>query len=270
MKRFLTLTILATLGLVPLAWGRSPLKSESLNMYFKPSQIQQINQYTHDLKQLKKLDQFMAVFKQATQLQKQLSPVLETLYMQFLTNQKTAFEPNGDFLEKMIPGLKTAVVAEGSTMLFFLDYRFFSQKAKQTPETDDDLFMAALTEAFGPVESIPGDWFTMTWDLGGCSNLGSGKHLKIFQKSGQALQKNPVWQTYLGPVQDSLVRDIVHHNSFCHSQPKVLSEMRLLLNSGLLKPAHKEMIQQRQKVFERHPQDIEFGCSEGHECGHGG
>lgn len=254
----------------PIAWSHSLTKGEQLASYFKPAQVQKIHHYRQDFQQIKKLPHFIKAYQQAVALAADLSPALGTVYEKYDTKQKNAFEPNSHFLHAQIPGLKTEIVAEGTNMIFFLDFKAFGFKAHQTPEPDDDLFIAAMTEAYGAIESFPGNWFTMTWDLGGCSNLGSGQHLKILQKSALATQKNAVWKPYLKELRDSLVQDIVQSGSYCLSQPKILSELHILLQSGLLKSTEHDLVMQRKKVIQTNPKDIEFACSEeGSHCGYG-
>lgn len=270
MKRFCSLLLLSSMLISPMAWSHSAAPNEQLSAYFKPAQVQWINQYRQDFQQIKKLQHFIKVYQQAVSLEAELSPALGAVYEKYDTKQKNAFEPNSNFLHAQIPGLKTEIVAEGTNMIFSLDFKTFGSKARQTPEPDDDLFVAAMTEAYGAVESYPGNWFTMTWDLGGCSNLGSGQHLKILQKSALAAQKNAIWKPYLNKLREILVRDIVHSGSYCHSQPKILSELNQLLQSGLLKSTEHDMVKQRKAVLQTNPKDIEFACSEdGANCGYG-
>ena len=84
--------------------------------------------------------------------------------------------------ERQAPGWTGRLYGEGSTLLWSLEVAPWQAAAKRTPGDDDDRFVELLALAWGNLSftALPA-WLTLTWDGGGCNDLGDGEHLAVLK-----------------------------------------------------------------------------------------
>jgi hypothetical protein len=110
------------------------------------------------------------------------------------------------------------------------------KKVKETEGEDDDDFFGLIVKIYGgdfEPGTMSANWFEPTWDLGGMSLLGSGKHTEFFVATDKLLEaKNIFTEGILYYLQISM-DDASSWNSFAHSKEKVLSELKSILKKGI-------------------------------------
>lgn len=154
------------------------------------------------------------------------------------------------WLEYALPGFKVALVAEGTQYYLFADFKIFAEKAKQTMgKADDDYF--AYAQNIYPYNGQEGffySWFEQTWDYGGDSLLGQGKHMQAVQRMDQLLQQSQLFAQAIKHDKNSLVRDITSpQTNFRESADKIKKELKQILdaNFSVLTDADKKEISKR-------------------------
>jgi len=84
--------------------------------------------------------------------------------------------------DEQLSGWSVGRYAEGTVVLWELSVDPWTAAAARTPGTADDRFVALLSRAWGNLSftGLP-NWYTLTWDGGGCNDLGDGDYLAVLQ-----------------------------------------------------------------------------------------
>jgi len=140
------------------------------------------------------------------------------------------------WLQDYIKGLRLHHVAEGTNYDFFLNYGHFVPLAKMTPDTDDDAFLEFQKVLFpyGHIHSYFYGWFEQTWDYGGESLLGSGKHLEILTLMYKNLEESSLFGEYYLDTHQKLIEDICQkewgeREVFRYNKEKRIAEVKEIL-----------------------------------------
>lgn len=138
--------------------------------------------------------------------------------------------PGYEWLGKAIPGVVPEWVAEGTVLSLFVDYKQWESLAKATQGSQDDGFFSLAKGCFeGGVDFYYPIWFMQTWDYGGTSLLGSGKHLEKVEAMSK-LSSATLYKKDLVGLKDLLVRDISESEYYNYSQSKCVDELGKILS----------------------------------------
>ncbi|MEM6967109.1 MAG: hypothetical protein AAF573_20265, partial [Bacteroidota bacterium] len=163
--------------------------------------------------------------------------------------------PDMTWIERSVPGLHTSLVAEGTQFHLFKNYKKMHTKAKTTEGKEDDNFFE-LQFAVNEVDSIEHfykSWFLQTWDYGGSSLLGQGKHLAILNRINEQLSASKIFAPYIMAIKSELLKDISEeYVTYWESKEKILDELRNILQKDFvfLTKADRVMLKTRMKMFE--------------------
>jgi len=139
------------------------------------------------------------------------------------------------WLEYLLPGFKVALVAEATQYYLFADFKAFAEKASKTMgKADDDYF--AYAQDIYPYDGEEGffySWFEQTWDYGGDSLLGQGKHMQAVQSMDQLLKQSQLFAQAIKHDKNSLVRDITNsQTNFREPADKIKKELKQILDAN--------------------------------------
>ena len=159
------------------------------------------------------------------------------------------------WLETAMPGYHSQLVAEGTMIHLFIDFKAFAKKARRTAGHEDDEFMELSMKIF-PIDSIehffPG-WFMQTWDYGGHSELGAGIHKNLLDEMNRILAHSPLFEEEIEDYKNQIIKDITDsHVSYWQPKDAVLRELDEIIAAdfGILSEEDKIALNTRRKLFE--------------------
>ncbi len=133
------------------------------------------------------------------------------------------------WVKAAFPGYSITTGPEHETMTFLININQFIEKAKQTPEKDDDAAFRFLKEIHGNFSLLLSfrEWFEMTSQFGGVSKLGSGLHSKFLDQIEKLHEENNLFfEGFISDECNFLVQDIVSNTTgYQRGKDAVLAEI---------------------------------------------
>ncbi|MBR9919436.1 MAG: SH3 domain-containing protein [Bacteroidetes bacterium] len=163
--------------------------------------------------------------------------------------------PDLFWLEEAMPAIQPQLVAEGTAYDLFHDYASWRSRASKTSGKEDDVFFD-LCIALYSLDSIEYYWpvyFLQTWDYGGHSELGAGKHEMLLRKMDETIRSAPSFAPQIEEMKHALVEDILGPNvTYWNKQEAILQEMDSILLDppAILTESDLIALKQRKKQFE--------------------
>ena len=171
---------------------------------------------------------------------------------------------NLKLINKYLNGLQLACQAECTEPCFDLMLNGLLKKVKDTEGEDDDKFFDLIVETYGgdfEPGTMSANWFEPTWDLGGMSLLGSGKHQEFFVATDKLLDAKNIFAEGILYYREIAMDDASNWNSFAHSKEKVLSELKSILKKVKLTEKESDGIRSQIKDIESGTEeDYQFDC----------
>ncbi len=163
--------------------------------------------------------------------------------------------PDMYWLETVMPGYVVELVAEGTEYYLFKDYGQMNKKARQTEGQEDDMFTDLGMEVFNNdgIEYWFASYFVQTWDFGGHSLLGSGKHNDIFALVDEIFEMTDLFKDEVVKFKEDAMKDITNpENTYWNSQASILKELNDILEADYptFSKKDKVAIETRIKQFE--------------------
>jgi hypothetical protein len=167
-------------------------------------------------------------------------------------------------INKYLHGLQLACQAECTEPCFDLMLNGLLKKVKATEGEDDDLFFDLIVKTYGgdfEPGTMSANWFEPTWDLGGMSLLGAGKHQEFFMATDKLLEAKNIFTEGILYFRQIAMDDASNWNSFAYSKEKVLSELKSILKKVKLTEKESDGIRSQIKDIENGTEeDYQFDC----------
>lgn len=167
-------------------------------------------------------------------------------------------------INKYLHGLQLACQAECTEPCFDLMLNGLSKKVKETEGEDDDQFFDLIVKTYGgdyEPGTMSANWFEPTWDLGGMSLLGSGKHQEFFVATDKLLEAKNIFKEGILYYRQIAMDDASNWGSFAHSKEKVLAELKSILKKVKLTENESDGIRSQIKDIESGTEeDYQFDC----------
>lgn len=188
--------------------------------------------YNQSFKAVKTQAQLIKTYQQGQQLGQKLSQKLQVPFdkIQESGSGYDTFNTQLEAITKQFPGFRGLLVAEGTVVDFWPHYGQFAQAAQKTPEKADNDFFNLMIAAYGPDNGSFGLWFQQTWDYGGCTNLGDGQSLKLWQELARVRKAKSPFETELQSLQDDLWQTSLNYAAYCKDSKSVLTEFEQILH----------------------------------------
>lgn len=223
---------------------------------FTPADQKQIDAYKHQFESVKNQAQLVAAYRQTKKLEQALGPSLEKYMIALKDELPSDAELNA--ISKQMPGLKAVLAAEATVIALQQDFAAYGKLAAKTPEPADNAFFDLMKQAYGSEFHFFGNWFTQTWDYGGCTRLGSGTHTKLFQGIQRLRTAKSPFAPELKEFEDELLFDLTNTFNFCQPHAKVVSEYKQVL--PLTPAAIRPKLQKRLQQIQSKAKDLYFDC----------
>ncbi len=252
-KGSLTLLLLA-------AWGAGASNISStreLLKHYDSATKKTYQRYIRAYNNVRTLQDFRTVYAQMTRateafakpLQKELDQ-WQTLADRLQPGQKLPPQPAYQWAEKTFPGLDIGLEAEGTAVVMRPSWLKLSTLARKTASKQDDQFVSLMRQLHGDVETSYPVWMTQTWDYGGCSHLGSGKHSQFLKALRAQMNAQSPFKKTLQQQETYLIGDLLTNKDFCQSQASALKEMRGLIANYTWSGAQKQKLQARYRALQ--------------------
>ena len=180
--------------------------------------------------------EFAAALRKADKVITEINKASEnsTLGVHILDSDK---KPDIRWLRQSFPGYRLGSAAEGTILYLYRDFKQMQDKAGQTKgKADDDyLNLEMLVHAADSIEYFYPSYFMQTWDYGGFSLLGEGKHLAILEKANETMAKHPgIFDTEINKIKDDLVHDMTAApEGYWYEKSRILSEFDKIMKAEL-------------------------------------
>ncbi len=158
------------------------------------------------------------------------------------------------WLENSFPGFQNSLVAEGTTFNIFKDFKIMYAKAKETEGTEDEDFITFQFHAneTDSIEYFYKSWFMQTWDYGGHSLLGQGKHFNLLKEANDLLAQSKLFEKPILEIKTEILNDIsAEYITYWESKDKILEEMKKIVSADFdfLTKQDKILIKTRYEQF---------------------
>ncbi len=222
-----------------------------LKSFFGNGITKELNSYRKAYYSARNSEDFSNVFKKGEQLRDTMVTILERK-IDVLSLREM---PDLFWIEEALPGYETSLVAEGTIYYLFQNFKKFQQIAKKTSGKEDDEFvdLNMRVHAGDSIEYFFPVWFIQTWDYGGHSLLGQGKHLDILKRVEKMVKKSDLFFDYGIKIKDDIISDISAGGiTYWEPEGKIRSELDEIRTAGLsiFTDEDKIALETRRKMFE--------------------
>lgn len=227
------------------------LMDKKLEMLLGANNVKRLTVYRESYNNVKSAPSFASVYKNGLRLRDTIVAMLETK----IEPEPDNGMPDLFWLDQIVPGYLPQLVAEGTAYYLFADYRTFLRLAKQTTGTEDDEFVNVCLAAF-PEDSIEyfyPAWKIQTWDYGGHSLLGKGKHNEILDKLDKLLKKSDLFAEEIDAMKRDILNDMTDtYVTYWEERDKIIEEIDAIIKADydLLSEEDKIALETRKMQFE--------------------
>jgi len=229
----------------------SVLRKERLSSFFGPEKTRQMLQYRADFQSVENPRDLENVFIRGTILRDSLVQTM-AVKIEIIDHENL---PDLSWIEDGMPGFTLGMVAEGTRYYLFRDYGKMKEWAKETAGNEDDAFFEfmRLVNSAQEIENFYPVWFEQTWDNGGYSLLGEGKHLLVLDGMEQLLAAQQLFRNPVLKLKMRLLNDMLNSptGEYGASAEKITEEIDAILSRDfkILSTAEKNNLAQRKKQF---------------------
>ncbi len=183
------------------------MRSES---FFGEKLSAQIQHYQKAYQAASSEKDFSLAYQEGQQLRDEAVNILEKK-----AEVKHPNEMDMTWLERIMPGYSLSYAAEGTQYYLFADFNNMLKKAIQTTGSNDEQFLrlSMLLYPYNGKEGFFYYWFEQTWDYGGESLLGQGKHLEALNKLSNFAKSSSLFTDQIKKYKTALIQDITNKNT---------------------------------------------------------
>ena len=219
---------------------------------------------------LARTDKDMArVIEEGTSLAKEMNEKNEEVFPMARSNEEKD-APDLRWLQQTLPGYHLGSAAEGTIYWFYRNLKQFAKKASKTKGKADDDFINLNLQLFpnDSIEYFYPIYFMQTWDYGGHSLLGEGKHLEILTSANEVMAKHPsTFDAEINEIKDKLIQDLTASpQGYWYGKSRILSEIDKIMKAelGILTKKDKIAIsEQRKRLADPVASGIKLGLRSG-------
>lgn len=206
---------------------------------------QRVVAYQSHFQHLQSATDFASVYREAMALRDTLAYIIR---QKTTADEWRQYDWIGDILPAFVPAVE-------SGYYLFADYRQWSAKAVQTPEADDDQFVALMLDIY-PEDSIAyllPAWVIQSSPGENHSLLGRGLHKKILEACAGILAQSRLFEPEIIQLKSAIVNDITGAGvTYWENSERIMAEMDdiLQLQGGLLSTSDLIALRTRRKQLE--------------------
>lgn len=229
---------------------KNMLITKRLEKFFGAAIVAQIETYQREFKETKTDKEFAVLYRK----NKKLGDAMNMKFSEFfeLSDFDSQY-PDLFWIDDPIPGMTLSLVAEGTMYQVFTNIPDFEQKAKSTSGNLANEFMKIVKVMHdGEIEYYYPTWFLQTWDYGGYSLLGQGKHLAMLNRLEKLSGKSDLFQPEIRTIKTELIKDITEREDYGENSETILTELDDIINGAytVLTDSDIILLKNRRPMFE--------------------
>lgn len=229
---------------------KNMLITKRLEKFFGSKIVSQIEEYQQAFKAAKTEKDFVLLYRS----NKKLTDAMNYKFTEFF--ELVDFEseyPDLFWIDDPIPAMTLSLVAEGTMYQVFTSVKDFVDKARETTGNNDDEFMKIVKVMHdGDIEYYYPTWFLQTWDYGGYSLLGQGKHTAMLNRMEKLKTKTDLFSQEITTIKTELIEDIVEREDYGEKAETILKELDNIINGAYTVLTENDIIilKNRRPMFE--------------------
>ena len=233
------------------------LITKRLTKFFGKKIVFEIEQYQKSYKEAKTERDFALVYRN----NKQLLDAMNEKFNEFFEVENFDSEyPDLFWIDDPIPAMTLGLVAEGTMYQIFTNIDDLIKKAATTQGQTDDDFTKLLKDYYdGDVEYYFAVYYLQTWDYGGYSLLGQGKHKAILNRLEKLSAQSDLFVPEIKKLKTDLLEDITNGTEYGENSATILKELDEIIKIKYKIITNTELItlKNRRPMFEK-PEDYEI------------
>ena len=231
---------------------KNVLITKRLQRLFGSSLVKKVEAYQQQYKKTTTEEEFVTLYRNNNTLVEDMNEKLLNFFQIEKLNKEGMDYPDLFWIDDPIPAMTLSLVAEGTIYQIYSNINDLSKKAKQTKGDLDDEFVAILNHMYDDAvaEGYP-SWFLQTWDYGGYSLLGQGKHTSMLDKLEALSTKTTLFKDEIINMKNSVVSDIIDGQHYGETSETILNEIDAILNNNysILTESDVIVIKNRRPMF---------------------
>jgi hypothetical protein len=225
--------------------------------FFGKKTVFEIEQYQKSYREAKTDKDFALVYRNGKNLLKQLNNNCNSA--EFF--EEDGFEyPDLFWIDDPIPAMTLGLVAEGTVYQMFTDIDDLIKKAATTEGRIDDDFATLLKDYYDDgIEYDFASYYLQTWDYGGYSLLGQGKHKALLNSLEKLAASGDLFTPEIKRLKMDLLEDITGGREYGENSEIILKELDDIIKTKYKIITDMELItlKNRRPMFEK-PDDYEI------------
>lgn len=231
---------------------KNVLITKRLQRLFGSSLVKKVEAYQQQYKKTTTEEEFVTLYRNNNTLAEDMNEKLLNFFQIEKLNKEGMDYPDLFWIDDPIPAMTLSLVGEGTIYQIYSNINDLSKKAKQTKGDLDDEFVAILNHMYDDAvaEGYP-SWFLQTWDYGGYSLLGQGKHTSMLDKLEALSTKTTLFKDEIINMKNSVVSDIIDGQHYGETSETILNEIDAILNNNysILTESDVIVIKNRRPMF---------------------
>lgn len=215
-----------------------------LNGIFEGGLTQKLEDYRADLGSIQTSEDFARIYRRGQGIRDSLVDILQRKVE--VVDPINAMDIS--WIDWSFPGFSHQLVAEGTLYHLFADFKVFSNYAKATKGEEDDQFinLCLTVHSVDSIEYFYPSWFLQTWDYGGHSLLGQGKHLEVLQKMQSLRDNTSFFNDQIDDFKNNIIADITEEwVSYWESKEGIIKELDAILGANFTFFTEEELVKLR-------------------------
>lgn len=229
---------------------KNRLITKRLEQFFGNEIVKEVENYQAQFQNTKTDKEFASLYRS----NKKLSNSMNYKFNEFFEFGIDDLDyPDLFWIDDPIPAMSLSLVAEGTMYQVFTNIDDLEEKAKTTQGELDDEFTSILKAMHDDeIEYYYPVWFLQTWDYGGYSLLGQGKHIEILNQLDTLASKTDIFDTEIKRIKTQLMEDITNGKDYGEKSEIILTEVDSIINSNyrILTESDLLVLKNRRAMFE--------------------
>jgi len=206
---------------------KTQIVTKRLEKIFGNKLVFEIEQYQKDFATVKTEKDFILMYRNAQKLQKKLNVKLENAYSMYDVDNF----PDLFWIDDAIPALNAELVAEATMYSLLFNFKELEVAASETEnELDNEFVKLQIAKNGGEFEDFFAVWFLQTWDYGGYSLLGQGKHVAMLNRMQKLADKTSLFDAEIKVMKNQLLDDITTYDKYGEQKEKIIEEINTIID----------------------------------------
>ncbi|MFT5833578.1 MAG: hypothetical protein ACI97N_001206 [Cognaticolwellia sp.] len=228
----------------------SQLITKRMTKFFGTKAVFEIEQYQKSYKAAKTEREFALVYRSGKKL---LDKLNEEFIEFFEVENFDSDYPDLFWIDDPIPAMTLGLVAEGTMYQLFTNIEDLNKKAVATKGSLDDDFTEILKDYYdGDIAYYFPVFYLQTWDYGGYSLLGQGKHKAILNRLEKLAIQGNLFTPEIKKLKSRLLEDITSGEEYGEKPETILKELDEIINKkySIITAAETMTLKNRRPMFE--------------------